>query len=98
MKLEKGSEPVSRRHPPETFKITIRKARDIDMEDLFQFLHAKGKMTNNCRMGKLFLYFFFSSLIKMNLIMNYNHIYITSNNGNEYHYQSQDFYRTSYYT
>ncbi|CAB4409322.1 unnamed protein product [Rhizophagus irregularis] len=61
MKLEKGSEPVSRRHPPETFKITIRKARDIDMEDLFQFLHAKGKMTNNCRMA----------IMAMNIIINH---------------------------
>ncbi|CAB5388446.1 unnamed protein product [Rhizophagus irregularis] len=61
MKLEKSSEPVSRRHPPKTFKITIRKARDIDMEDLFQFLHAKGKMTNNCRMA----------IMAMNIIINH---------------------------
>ncbi|CAB5179818.1 unnamed protein product [Rhizophagus irregularis] len=61
MKLEKGSEPVSRKHPPKTFKITIRKARDIDMEDLFQFLHAKGKMTNNCRMA----------IMAMNIIINH---------------------------
>ncbi|PKY55107.1 Piwi-domain-containing protein [Rhizophagus irregularis] len=40
VKLEKGR----------TFKITIKKARDIDMEDLFQFLNAKGNMTNNCEM------------------------------------------------
>ncbi|RGB37298.1 Piwi domain-containing protein [Rhizophagus diaphanus] len=61
MKLEKGNELVSRRHSPETFKITIRKARDIDMEDLFQFLHAKGKMTNNCRMA----------IMAMNIIINH---------------------------
>ncbi|POG72317.1 ribonuclease H-like domain-containing protein [Rhizophagus irregularis DAOM 181602=DAOM 197198] len=51
VKLEKGSEPISRIRSSETFKITIRKARDIDMEDLSQFLHAKGKMTNNCQIA-----------------------------------------------
>ncbi|PKY56806.1 Piwi-domain-containing protein [Rhizophagus irregularis] len=61
MSFKYSSEPVSRRHPPETFKITIRKARDIDMEDLFQFLHAKGKMTNNCRMA----------IMAMNIIINH---------------------------
>ncbi|CAB4410376.1 unnamed protein product [Rhizophagus irregularis] len=48
VKLEKGSVFIQR--PPATFKITIKKARDIDMEDLFQFLNAKGNMTNNCEM------------------------------------------------
>ncbi|PKY61478.1 PAZ domain-containing protein [Rhizophagus irregularis] len=49
VKLEKDSVFIQR--PPATFKITIKKARDIDMEDLFQFLHAKGNMTNNCEIG-----------------------------------------------
>ncbi|CAB4399861.1 unnamed protein product [Rhizophagus irregularis] len=51
VKLDKGSAPVSKTRPPEIFKIAIKKARDIDMNDLFQFLNAKGKMTNNCKMA-----------------------------------------------
>ncbi|PKY60591.1 hypothetical protein RhiirA4_519173, partial [Rhizophagus irregularis] len=43
--------PVAKLRPPEIFKIVIRKARDINMEDLFQFLNAKGNMTNNCKMA-----------------------------------------------
>jgi eukaryotic translation initiation factor 2C len=59
VELEKGSAPMTKKRPPQGFKIVIRKARDIDMEDLFQFLNAKGNMTNNCKMGKLFLFFSF---------------------------------------
>ncbi|CAB5375597.1 unnamed protein product [Rhizophagus irregularis] len=51
VKLEKVNAPVAKLRPPEIFKIVIRKARDINMEDLFQFLNAKGNMTNNCKMA-----------------------------------------------
>ncbi|CAB4439380.1 unnamed protein product [Rhizophagus irregularis] len=51
VELEKGSAPMTKKRPPQGFKIVIRKARDIDMEDLFQFLNAKGNMTNNCKMA-----------------------------------------------
>ncbi|PKK68178.1 Piwi-domain-containing protein [Rhizophagus irregularis] len=51
VELEKGSAPMTKTRPPQGFKIVIRKARDIDMEDLFQFLNAKGNMTNNCKMA-----------------------------------------------
>ncbi|PKB99050.1 Piwi-domain-containing protein [Rhizophagus irregularis] len=51
VKLEEGNVPVARKRPPEDFRITIRKARDIDMEDLFQFLFAKSRMTENCQMA-----------------------------------------------
>ncbi|CAB4400131.1 unnamed protein product [Rhizophagus irregularis] len=51
VKLEEGNVPVARKRPPEDFRITIRKARDIDMEELFQFLFAKSRMTENCQMA-----------------------------------------------
>ncbi|RGB39104.1 Piwi domain-containing protein [Rhizophagus diaphanus] len=50
VKSEKVNAPVAKKRLPEIFKITIKKVRDIDMNDLLQFLNAKGNMTNNCMM------------------------------------------------
>ncbi|CAB5182549.1 unnamed protein product [Rhizophagus irregularis] len=51
VKLKKVNAPVANKRLPKIFKITIKKARDIDMNDLLQFLNAKGNMTNNCKMA-----------------------------------------------
>lgn len=62
MELEEENMPVSRTRPPQRFRIRIKKTRDIVMRDLFQFLDARGNMTNNCLMGNLF----FSSVSFLN--------------------------------
>ncbi|CAB4481807.1 unnamed protein product [Rhizophagus irregularis] len=43
---------TARRRPPRTFAIKLRRVgQDIVMEELMQFLHARGTLTNNCQMA-----------------------------------------------
>ncbi|GBB99129.1 hypothetical protein RclHR1_03420012 [Rhizophagus clarus] len=52
VELEEDNAPVTSRRPPRRFNIRIRKTdRDIILEELFLFLEAKGRMTNNCEMA-----------------------------------------------
>ncbi|CAB4493671.1 unnamed protein product [Rhizophagus irregularis] len=41
--------PVASRRPPREFRIRIRRVGDIVMGELFQFLRARSRMTNNCQ-------------------------------------------------
>ncbi|CAB4422806.1 unnamed protein product [Rhizophagus irregularis] len=50
--LEEDDSPIGRKRPPREFKIKIRKTgQGINMEELTQFLHARGRMTSNCQMA-----------------------------------------------
>ncbi|RGB37332.1 Piwi domain-containing protein [Rhizophagus diaphanus] len=51
VELEEDNAPMGSKRPFRRFTIMIRKTRDIFMEDLFRFLHAKGNMTWNCKMA-----------------------------------------------
>ncbi|CAB4481800.1 unnamed protein product [Rhizophagus irregularis] len=51
VELEEDNMPMGSKRPFRRFTIRIRKTRDFFMEDLFRFLHAKGKMTWNCKMA-----------------------------------------------
>ncbi|CAB4404415.1 unnamed protein product [Rhizophagus irregularis] len=51
VELEEEGTPVSRARPPQSFRIRIKKTGDIVVRDLFQFLNARGDMTNNCLMA-----------------------------------------------
>ncbi|EXX54101.1 hypothetical protein RirG_237720 [Rhizophagus irregularis DAOM 197198w] len=51
VKIEQVNALVTKKRLPEIFKIAIRKIGVIDIEDLFQFLHGKGNLTNNCQMA-----------------------------------------------
>ncbi|PKC01525.1 Piwi-domain-containing protein [Rhizophagus irregularis] len=49
VELEEDNAPMGSKRPFRRFTIRIRKTRDIFMDDLFLFLHAKGNMTWNCK-------------------------------------------------
>ncbi|CAB4489033.1 unnamed protein product [Rhizophagus irregularis] len=49
VELEEDNAPMGSKRPFRRFTIRIRRTRDIFMDDLFRFLHAKGNMTWNCK-------------------------------------------------
>ncbi|CAB5168276.1 Piwi-domain-containing protein [Rhizophagus irregularis] len=51
VELAEENVPVGRTRPPRRFTVRIRKTREIILEELFQFLNARGSMTENCNMA-----------------------------------------------
>ncbi|GBB93582.1 hypothetical protein RclHR1_00220016 [Rhizophagus clarus] len=50
--LDEEDAPVGRKRPPREFKIKLRKTgQDISMNELYNFLQARGRMTSNCQMA-----------------------------------------------
>jgi len=58
------------RLPPRSFRVKIKKAADINLEELHQFLEGKMTLTNNCRTAIMAL----DVLIRHKPSMNYSSV------------------------